>query len=170
MFLIIVCCCCCVASFTTTTFYITFSGPSSQRVGREGFTLIFGNLAKLDLPTQPALWIHRVWGVLLRSRTTAFTLCFSHRGSCCGCSNPSVIGEQIVTPLFRGKTTCYRTLLRIDLNLIFMTIIIYDPNLRIFSSSRYYDEESYDRSLFMINELQNKKACKLAHMLLILCS
>ena len=60
-----------------------------------------------------------------------------------------------MTPLFRGKTTCYRTLLRIDLNLIIMTIIIYDPNLRIFSSSRYYDEESYDRSLFMINELQN---------------
>ena len=30
-------------------------------------------------------------------------------------------GEPIVTPLSRGKTNCYRTLWRIDLNLISMT-------------------------------------------------
>ena len=67
------------------------------------------------------------------------------RGPAAVAAIPPVIGELNVTPQFRGKTTCYRTLLRIDLNLIIMTIIIYDPNLRIFSSSRYYDEESYDR-------------------------
>jgi hypothetical protein len=37
-------------------------------------------------------------------------------------------GELMVTPLSRGKTNCYRTLWRFDLNLIIMTINLYDRN------------------------------------------
>ena len=37
-------------------------------------------------------------------------------------------GELIATPLSRGKTNCYRTLWRFDLNLIIMTINLYDRN------------------------------------------
>ena len=151
-------------------FIITISGPSSQRVGREGLTLFLGNLAKLDLPTQPALWIHRVWGVLLQSRTTAFTLCFSHKGSCCGCSNPSFLGELTVTPLFRGKTNCYRTLWRIDLNLISMTNLFMINTCGSFQVRFIMTKSHMIEDLFMINELQNKRACKLVHMLLILCT
>ena len=101
--LLLLCC-----FFPQQQHFITYlSEPSSQRVGREGFNINSWQFAKLDLPTQPALWIHRVWGVLLRSRTTAFTLCFSHQGSCCGCSNPSVIevcSFKVVQRLLHGAS------------------------------------------------------------------
>ena len=108
--------------------------------------------------------------MLLQSRTTAFTLCFSHKGSCCGCSNPFILGELTVTPQFRGKTNCYRTLWRIDLNLISMTILFMIDILRIFQVRFTMTKSHMIEDLFMIYELQNKRACKLEHMLLILCS
>ena len=109
-------------------------------------------------------------GVLLQSRTTAFTLCFAHIGSCCGCGNPSFLGELTVTPLFRGKTNCYRTLWRIDLNLISMTNLFMINTCGSFQVRFTMTKSHMIEDLFMINELQNKRACKLEHMLLILCS
>jgi hypothetical protein len=54
-------------------------------------------------------------------------------------------GELIVTPLSRGKTNCYWTLWRFDLNLIIMTINLYGRNFADSFKFVYYDEESYDR-------------------------